>query len=147
MKLFGAILAALGMFVVSACMPPAPSGGGVGTNVGKEQLLSAAGFRTITLKTPGQTAAFQKLPPRQLSMKVYKGKKVWVYPDNAKCGCLYMGNQTAYNAYIKAASARMISEAVKDNDSDNPYSPSSFDNMLDNDWANDPEAYGLYEDW
>jgi hypothetical protein len=41
----------------------------------------------------------------------------------------------------------MISEAVKDNDSDNPYSPSSFDNMLDNDWANDPEAYGLYEDW
>ena len=35
----------------------------------------------------------------------------------------------------------------KANDSDDPYSPSSFNNMLENDWADDPEAYGLYEDW
>jgi len=41
----------------------------------------------------------------------------------------------------------MIKEAVEANDSDNPYTPTSFTNMLDADWANDPEAYGLYEDW
>ena len=147
MKLFGAILAGLVMLVVSACMPPAPSGGGVGTNAGKEQLLASAGFRTIKLKTAGQAAAFQKLPPQQVTRKVYKGKNVWVYPDTAKCGCLYMGNQNQYNTYIKAASAAMIDQAVKANDSDDPYSPSSFNNMLEDDWANDPEAYGLYEDW
>ena len=141
MKPFGWILAVLGMcFAVAACMPPAPA------TVSKEQLLSSAGFRTITLKTPGQQAAFSKLPPRQLSRKIYKGKNVWVYPDNAKCGCLYIGNQTAYDAYIKAASANMIKEAVRANDSDNPYSPSSMDSMLESDWATDPEAYGLYPD-
>jgi hypothetical protein len=142
MKLFWSILTVLGTcLAVAACMPPPPP------TVSKEQMLSSAGFKTITLKTPGQTAAFSKLPPQQLTRKTYKGKDVWVYPDNAKCGCLYIGNQTAYNAYIKAATARMITTAVQANDSDNPYSPSSFDNMLDADWATDPEAYGLYEDW
>jgi hypothetical protein len=142
MKLFWSILAVLGTcLAMAACMPPPPP------TVSKEELLSSAGFRTITLKTQGQVAAFSKLPPRQLSRKTYKGKPVWVYPDNAKCGCLYIGNQTAYNAYIKAAKARMITEAVEANDSDDPYSPTSMDNSLDYDWANDPEAYGLYEDW
>jgi hypothetical protein len=142
MKLFWSILAVLGTsLAVAACMPPPPP------TVSKEEMLSSAGFKTITLKSQGQIAAFSKLPPQQLSRKTYKGKDVWVYPDTAKCGCLYIGNQTAYNAYIKAATARMISTAVQANDSDNPYSPSSFDNMLDADWANDPEAYGLYADW
>ena len=42
---------------------------------------------------------------------------------------------------------KLIKEAIDANDSDNPYTPTSFNNMLDADWANDPEAYGLYEDW
>lgn len=142
MKLFGSTLAVLGLsLAVAACMPAPPP------TVSKESLLSSSGFKTITLKTPGQVAAFKNLPAQQLSRKTYKGKDVWVYPDQAFCGCLYIGNQTAYNAYIKTASANMIKEAVRANDSDNPYSPTSFNNMLDADWANDPEAYGLYADW
>jgi len=141
MKPFAVCLAVLGMFFgLAACMPPAPP------TVSKEQMLSAAGFRTITLKTPSQVAKFNQLPPGQLSRKNYKGKPVWIYPDKAKCGCLYIGNQTAYRAYIKAASARMINEAVQANDSDDPYSPEASVEMLDNDWANDPEAYGIYPD-
>jgi hypothetical protein len=142
MKLFGSILAVLGLsLAVAACMPAPPP------TVSKESLLSSSGFRTITLKTPGQIAAFKALPAQQLTQKTYKGKNVWVYPDQAVCGCLYIGNQSAYSAYIKSARANMIKEAISANDSDNPYSPTSFNNMLDADWANDPEAYGLYEDW
>lgn len=142
MKLLWSILVVLGLsLAVAACMPAPPP------TVSKETLLSSSGFKTITLKTPGQIAAFKNLPAQQLSRKTYKGKDVWVYPDQAFCGCLYIGNQTAYNAYIKTASAKMMSDAIRANNSDDPYSPTASINMLDSDWANDPEAYGLYADW
>ncbi len=89
----------------------------------------------------------KRLPAHELSRKTYKGKSVWVYPDQNICACLYIGSQTAYNAYIKKASAKMISAAVRANDSDNPYSPTASVEEMDYDWANDPQAYGLYSDW
>ncbi len=142
MKLFGSTLAVLGLsLAVAACMPASPP------TVGKEDMLSSSGFRTISLNTPEKVAAFKRLPAHELSRKTYKGKDVWVYPDQNVCGCLYIGNQTAYNAYIKTASANMIAAAVRANDSDNPYSPTASVNMLDSDWVNDPQAYGLYSDW
>ena len=142
MKLFGSTFAVLGTcLAVAACMPAPPP------TVSKESMLSSAGFKTITLKTPGQVAAFQALPAQQLTRKTYKGRDVWVYPDQAVCGCLYIGSQDAYNAYIKAATARMMSDAIRANYSDDPYSPTASVNALDSDWANDPEAYGVYTDW
>ncbi|MBI3199369.1 MAG: hypothetical protein HYZ40_18035 [Rhodospirillales bacterium] len=142
MKPFGSTLAVVGMcFAVAACMPPPP------TTVSKEDLLSSSGFKTVSLNTPAKVAAFKNLPAHQLSRKTYKGKTAWVYPDQNICGCLYIGSQKAYDAYIKKATAKMMRDAVKANDSDDPYSPTSMDNALDYDWANDPEAYGLYNDW
>ena len=92
-------------------------------------------------------AAFKAVPAHQLTRKTYKGKTVWVYPDRDICGCMYVGSQNAYNRYIKKATQNMISTAVRANDSDDPYSPTSFDYTLDYDWASDPEASGLYSDW
>ncbi|OFW97906.1 MAG: hypothetical protein A3D94_09075 [Alphaproteobacteria bacterium RIFCSPHIGHO2_12_FULL_66_14] len=141
MKPFGSVLAVLGMcLAVAACMPPPP------VTESKEDLLSSSGFRTISLNTPAKVAAFKKLPAHQLSQKKYKGKNVWVYPDRDVCGCLYIGNQSAYDAYIKKGREKMISEAIKANYSDDPYSPTASVNALDYDWATDPEAYGLYVD-
>ncbi len=142
MKLYGSSIAVVATFLaVAACMPPPP------VTESKENLLSAAGFKTITLNTPAKQAAFKSLPAHELSRKNYKGKTAWVYPDRDMCGCLYIGSQNAYNRYIKTATAKMMSDAIKANYSDDPYSPTASINAMDYDWANDPEAYGMYSDW
>ena len=142
MKPFGSTFAVLGLcLAVAACMPAPPP------TVSKEDLLSSSGFKTISLNTPAKVAAFKNLPAHELSRKNYKGKATWVYPDANICGCLYIGSQKAYDAYIKKATAKMMRDSIKANDSDDPYSPTASVNALDYDWANDPEAYGLYNDW
>lgn len=113
----------------------------------KDDMLADSGFKVVSLKTPQQAAAFKKLKPHELKRKNYNGKVVWVYADPTICGCLYMGTQDAYNTYIKKASAKMISEAMKANYADDPYSPSGMDAAVDNDmdwgvWGN-PGYYGL----
>lgn len=113
----------------------------------KRDMLADSGFKVVSLKTPGQTASFKKLPPHKLVRKTYQGKPVWVYADPTMCGCLYMGTQANYNAYIKEASAQMISTAMKANFADDPYSPTGMDNAVDNDWDwgewGNPGYYGL----
>ncbi|MDP1749584.1 MAG: hypothetical protein Q8L22_09005 [Reyranella sp.] len=142
MKLYGSTLGVVATcLAMAACMPAPP------VSASKEDLLSSSGFRTISLNTPAKLAAFKALPAHELSRKTYKGKNVWVYPDRDICGCLYIGSQSAYNAYIKKATDKMMADAIKANYSDDPYSPTGSVNALDNDWATDPEAYGLYSDW
>ena len=142
MKLSGSTLAVLVTCVaVSACMPPLP------VAESKENLLASSGFRTISVNTPAKQAAFKRLPAHELSRKTYKGKAVWVYPDRDVCGCVYIGSQKAYNAYIKKATQNMISDSVKANYSDDPYSPTASIEAMDYDWASDPEAYGINDDW
>lgn len=117
------------------------------TSESKEDLLASSGFRIITVKTPQQVASFKGLPAHQLSRAQYKGKPVWVYPDRDICGCVYLGNQTAYNTYIKKASQKMIETATKANFADDPYNPTASINELDWDmspWGDDPQAYGMY---
>ncbi|MBX9944314.1 MAG: hypothetical protein K2Y40_09570 [Reyranella sp.] len=142
MKPLRSTLVVLGLcFGLAACMPPPP------TTVSKEDLLSSSGFKTISLNTPQKQAAFKSLPAHQLARTVYKGRNVWVYPDRDICGCLYIGSQDAYDAYLKKAKAKMISDAMRANYSDDPYMPTASINAMDYDWVNDPEAYGLYNDW
>lgn len=113
----------------------------------KQDMLADSGFKVVSLKTPGQAASFKKLPPHKLTRKTYQGKTVWLYADPTMCGCLYMGTQDAYNAYIKEASRQMIAQAMKANYQDDPYSPSAMDAQVDNDWDwgewGNPGYYGL----
>jgi hypothetical protein len=66
----------------------------------KEDKLSSSGFKPIPPTTPAQLASLKSLPPHKLVQTTRKGKTVWVYSDPTICGCLYVGNQAAYNAYL-----------------------------------------------
>ena len=100
------------------------------------------------LHTPAKTAAFKKLPPHRISKTTFKGKPVWVYPDQNVCGCLYVGGQTAYNTFIKKGRAQMIDSRVNqmyNQDAGDPYNPTAT--MAGLDWGDawdDADAYGLY---
>ena len=139
-KPFVSVLAILGLGVVLLACDYKPES--------KANLLSDAGFRQLPLQTPKQVASFRSLPPHRLSKTVFKGKSVWVYPDRNVCGCLYIGGQTAYDAYIKKATQQMIDTRVNqmyDNNDPQPYDPAST--MATLDWGDAwdaADAYGLY---
>jgi hypothetical protein len=65
----------------------------------KENMLTAAGFKLRPINTPQRQAALQQLPPHKFSRKVNDGRVFYVYPDPTVCGCLYVGDQTAYTTY------------------------------------------------
>lgn len=74
----------------------------------RENMLASAGFKAIPPKTPAQVASLQKLPPHKLTRTTMKGKTVWVYSDPTACGCLYVGNQAAFDAYQKKQTQRAM---------------------------------------
>jgi hypothetical protein len=67
----------------------------------KEDMLSSAGFKPIPPTTPAQQVSLKSLPPHKLVQTTRNGKTVWVYSDPTICGCLYIGNQAAYDAYVR----------------------------------------------
>ena len=50
-------------------------------------------------------ASFNSLRPHKLTKTTHKGETVWVYADPTICGCLYIGNQHAYDVYVKKTAA------------------------------------------
>jgi hypothetical protein len=127
-KPFMSILAVLGLgTALQACAYQPES---------KANLLADSGFRQLLVKTPKQVESFRSLPPHRLSKTTFKGKSVWVYPDRNVCGCLYIGTQTAYDAYIKKATQQMIDTRVNqmyDNNDPQPYNPTAT--MANLDWG------------
>ena len=114
----------------------------------KENLLADSGFKTLTLNTPAKVAAFKKLTPHRITKTTFKGREVWVYPDQNVCGCLYVGGRTAYDTFIKKGRAQMIDSRVNqmyNQDAGDPYNPTATMATLDFDDAwDDADAYGLY---
>jgi hypothetical protein len=91
-----ATLAAVGLSVLlAACQTPQQK------IAGKEDMLSAAGFKFLPANTPQRQAAFQRLPPHQFSRTIKNGQVFYVYPDPTVCVCLYVGDQQAYGTYRK----------------------------------------------
>jgi hypothetical protein len=98
MKLFKSIVVVSALCVAAA---------GCETNTKfKEDMLSSSGFKATPPSTPALLASMKSLPPHKLSKTTYKGKTVWVYPDPTICGCLYVGNQIARDAYVQKQSQR-----------------------------------------
>ena len=64
----------------------------------KEQLLGAAGFRSVTPSTPAQVARLKSLPQGHLTPITKNGKTLFVLAD-AKQNRLFVGNQSQYQAY------------------------------------------------
>ena len=98
MKLFGSIVVISALCVaVGACESNTKF---------KEDMLSSAGFKATPPKTPAQVASLKSLPPHKLTRTTLKGKTVWVYSDPTICGCLYIGNQAAHDAYLSKQTQR-----------------------------------------
>ena len=135
MKPLTSLLAVVGLtFALSACSNTDPMNPLGYQPESKENLLADSGFK--------------KLPPHRISQTTFKGKPVWVYPDQNVCGCLYVGGQTAYNTFIKKGRAQMIDSRVNqmyNQDAGDPYNPTA--EMAGLDWGDawdDADAYGLY---
>jgi hypothetical protein len=93
-SLFRSILAVLGLCAaVAAC---------AGLPETRESMLSSSGFKAMPVTTAAQVASFKNVPKNQFTRKVHNGKTVWVYPgDPTICTCLYVGDQAAYDVYLK----------------------------------------------
>jgi hypothetical protein len=65
----------------------------------KEDMLAAAGFSYRPADTPQLVASLHGLPPHKFLQLTRNGKLLWVYADPTICGCLYVGNEAAYDTY------------------------------------------------
>ena len=71
----------------------------------KENLLTQAGFRLITVTTPKQQQAVSQLAQGRVSAVKYNGKLYYVYPTAQK-DKIYVGRQRQFNAYKQALVAQ-----------------------------------------
>lgn len=71
----------------------------------QEALLAQSGFKTITVTTPKQQAAVNKLAVGQVSPVKYQGKLYYVYPTATK-DKIYVGRQKQVNSYNRAVAAQ-----------------------------------------
>jgi hypothetical protein len=74
-----------------------------------ESLLSAAGFRTVTPKTPQQQTCYEALPARELQRREAEGKVTYAYADK-KEGILYVGNEQNYQRFQELAHQERVAE-------------------------------------
>lgn len=88
------LLTALGAcLLMTACATPAQRA------TQKDDLLSAAGFHIVPVTTDQQRQQLKTLPPNRVVQKIKDGKPVFVYADPYACGCLYIGDETAWDTY------------------------------------------------
>jgi hypothetical protein len=71
----------------------------------KENLLTQAGFKLITVTTPKQQQAVSQLAHGRVSAVKYNGKLYYVYPTAQK-DKIYVGRQRQYNAYKQSLQAQ-----------------------------------------
>jgi len=65
----------------------------------KNDLLAAAGFQIVPVTTNEQRMELQTLPPNRVVQKTRNGKVIFLYADPYACGCLYVGDQSAWDSY------------------------------------------------
>src|SRR5215831_12378297 len=74
----------------------------------KENLLIAAGFKTVVPKTAAQQQKLQALPPDKVAMVQKGGKTYYVFPDAANNRAL-VGGPKQYQAYQQLRLAQHLS--------------------------------------
>ena len=126
-SLAGAALAAV--FALSGC---------ASLNVqDREAMLAAAQFTRKQADTPAKLAQIKAMPQHVFLYKQRKGARYYVYADADGCGCLYVGNETAYQQYQQIrlqkniadeqlAAAEMQQEAAMDWGMWGPWGPGFY---------------------
>jgi hypothetical protein len=86
--------------LAAACTSP-------GTAVSdKEDMLAAAGFMPKKADTPARMATLKALPPHQFVQRTNNDRTAYLYGDPTLCGCIYVGDQNAYDRYRQQMAAR-----------------------------------------
>lgn len=77
--------------------------------------MASSGFKTKSVTTPAQKVSFDKLPQGGFRKMVDKGKTLWVWrADPTICTCIYVGDQQAYDTFLKKVAAKPpIQDAVQ----------------------------------
>ena len=74
-----------------------------------ENLLSAAGFRTIVANTSQQQQHLKTLPPNKVTLVQRNGKNYYVYADPAHYQ-IYVGNPAQYQQYQQLRLANNLAQ-------------------------------------
>jgi hypothetical protein len=72
----------------------------------KEDMLAGAGFVPKKADTPARMAGLKALPPHQFVQRTINGRTTYLYGDPTLCGCIYVGDQNAYDRYRQQMAAR-----------------------------------------
>lgn len=76
----------------------------------KESMLSAAGFSMKPATTPAQRANLATLPPNKLVAQPVDGQVRYFYADPKTCGCVYVGDEKAYQTYQRLVFEQRIAD-------------------------------------
>jgi hypothetical protein len=104
-RLAVAVSAAL---VAAGC---ADTGGGATSR--KDDMLLSAGFVSKKADATARMAALKSLPPHQFVVRNRDGRTVYLYADPTVCGCVYVGDQNAYDQYRMAARQTATDEQIR----------------------------------
>jgi hypothetical protein len=74
----------------------------------KEDMLAAAGFTIVPANTPQREAALATMPPHRFVQKEHNNTLLFIYADPTICGCLYVGNQAAYDRFRANAFVQQV---------------------------------------
>jgi hypothetical protein len=77
----------------AACANPGPAA------VDKDDMLVNAGFVPKRVNTATRMAMLKGLPPHQIVARTTNSKTRYLYADPIVCGCIYVGDQGAYDRY------------------------------------------------
>jgi hypothetical protein len=72
----------------------------------KEDMMAGAGFVPKKANTPARMASLKALPPHQFVQRTMNGRTTYLYGDPTLCGCIYVGDQSAYDRYRNQMASR-----------------------------------------
>jgi hypothetical protein len=76
----------------------------------QEDLLAAAGFDAKPANTPSREAELRRLPSNKFVTRTKDDHFEYIYADPVVCNCLYVGDQSAFNAYKRELFQRNIAD-------------------------------------
>ncbi|MDF9392799.1 MULTISPECIES: hypothetical protein [Methylococcus] len=71
-----------------------------------EELLAAAGFKIFYAQSPREQANLDAIPQRQLVSHRVKDTVTYLYADNERCDCVYVGDQAAQDRLRRLAAEK-----------------------------------------
>ena len=79
----------------------------------KDDMLLSAGFVSKKADATPRMAGLKSLPPHQFMVRNRNGRTVYLYADPTVCGCVYVGDQNAYDQYRIAARQTATDEQIR----------------------------------